>query len=245
MKLKYQVVFFDLQRKILSGEWPEETMIPTETELCEIHKVSRITVRRALDELVQLGFIYRVRGKGSFVTKSRRLAERRRGVPHSVPPEGAKMLNRIEEDNLYPPGSALAKNFIPLFNGSAKSDEGIARLRMLSYIDDRPYALMSIFMPQNISDLIGREMLSSKTFLEAYEEVVGDKIATIHRSISAVIPDDEQCDLLGAQPGSAHLWMKNIALREDESPVAMNYAIYNGNVYDFAVELELNSPSFF
>jgi DNA-binding GntR family transcriptional regulator len=116
---------------------------------------------------------------------------------------------------------------------------------MLSYIDDRPYALMSIFMPQNISDLIGREMLSSKTFLEAYEEVVGDKIATIHRSISAVIPDDEQCDLLGAQPGSAHLWMKNIALREDESPVAMNYAIYNGNVYDFAVELELNSPSFF
>ncbi len=31
MKLKYQVVFFDLQSKILSGEWPEETMIPTET----------------------------------------------------------------------------------------------------------------------------------------------------------------------------------------------------------------------
>ena len=245
MKLKYQVVFFDLQKRILSGEFPEGSMIPTELELCEIFKVSRITVRRALDELVRLGFVNRMRGKGSFVIKSKPLVERYRGIPQTAMPEGSTMINYIAEDILYPPDSDIAKNFVPFFKGTGNKGEGIARLRMLSYLDESPYALMSIFMPQNVSELICRKVLANKTFLEAYEELVGEKIATIQRSISAVIPDDEQCNLLGTRPGSAHLWTKNVALLEDDSPVAMNYALYNGNVYDFAVELELSSPSFF
>ncbi|HCS36183.1 MAG TPA: GntR family transcriptional regulator, partial [Sphaerochaeta sp.] len=70
MQLKYQSVFMDIQNKILSGYWPEDAMIPTELELCKKHDVSRITVRRALDDLVQMGLIRRARGKGSFVCKT-------------------------------------------------------------------------------------------------------------------------------------------------------------------------------
>ena len=72
MKLKYQVVFFDLQKRILSGELPEGSMIPTELELCEIFKVSRITVRRALDELVRLGFVNRMRERDPFLLNQNR-----------------------------------------------------------------------------------------------------------------------------------------------------------------------------
>ena len=39
--------------KYSSGHWPENAMIPTEFELCDAYDVSRITVRRALDDLVQ------------------------------------------------------------------------------------------------------------------------------------------------------------------------------------------------
>ena len=57
----------DLQFKINSGEWSVGDRIPPEKELEESYDVSRITVRRALDDLVQKGYLNRERGKGTFV----------------------------------------------------------------------------------------------------------------------------------------------------------------------------------
>jgi DNA-binding GntR family transcriptional regulator len=75
MQLKYQAVLMDLQNKIISGLWPENAMIPTEIELCDQFGVSRITVRRALDELVQSGLVRRSRGKGTFVCQFKQYSE--------------------------------------------------------------------------------------------------------------------------------------------------------------------------
>lgn len=243
MQLKYQAVFMDLQSKILSGYWPEDAMIPTENELCRKHDVSRITVRRALDDLVQLGYIRRARGKGTFVCKSKRFAEYRNGL---VSQDGLEhdthIFNQIQEDVLYGPTTELAKNMLPLFKRYSDAQEGVARIRLLRSVDDHPYAVMSIFIPEYISDQVDREALKYNSFLDAYESCTGNKIVTLHRSVSAVIPDDEQCNLLGVRSGTAHLWMKNIACLADETPVAMNYAVYNGNLFDFAVKVDLDNP---
>ena len=54
--------------KIKSHEWPVDSRIPTERQLCDIYKVSRITVRQALGELEREGYLYRKQGRGTFVT---------------------------------------------------------------------------------------------------------------------------------------------------------------------------------
>ena len=53
----------------MEGLWKAEERIPTEKELCEIFHVSRITVIRAVSELVNEGLLYRFQGKGTFVAK--------------------------------------------------------------------------------------------------------------------------------------------------------------------------------
>ncbi|WP_422478491.1 GntR family transcriptional regulator [Pleomorphochaeta sp. DL1XJH-081] len=243
MQLKYQSVFMDIQNKILSGYWPENAMIPTELELCKKHDVSRITVRRALDDLVQMGLIRRARGKGSFVCKTKQYAEYRNGLVSQDGVEfDTRIFNRILEDSLYDPNSDLAKNLLPNFKLSPASGDGLVRIRLVRLVDDHPYAVMSIFVPESISKQVDREMLVRRSFLDVYELCTGNKIVTLHRSVSAVIPDDEQCNLLGARSGTAHLWMKNTACLADETPVAMNYALYNGNLFDFAVSIDLNNP---
>lgn len=63
----YQQIFHDLQQAIADGSLPVDSQVPTEKELSAKYQVSRITSKRALTELEQLGLIYRVRGKGSFV----------------------------------------------------------------------------------------------------------------------------------------------------------------------------------
>ena len=63
----YSQISEDLRFKISSGEWAEGEKIPAELELCEIYNVSRITIRKAIDELVRAGYLYRERAKGTFV----------------------------------------------------------------------------------------------------------------------------------------------------------------------------------
>lgn len=63
----YIQIASDLKFKIHSGEWEVEDQIPTEFELCNIYDVSRITIRKAIDQLVNEGLLYRKRAVGTFV----------------------------------------------------------------------------------------------------------------------------------------------------------------------------------
>jgi len=57
--------------KIESGEYGEDCKIPSEQELCEIYNISRPTVRQAINELTNSGILYKKKGKGTFVAKSK------------------------------------------------------------------------------------------------------------------------------------------------------------------------------
>lgn len=65
----YQRVVSDLKADIDTGFYEMGDKIPTEPQLCERFGVSRITIRRALDELVKAGYLIRRQGRGAFVTK--------------------------------------------------------------------------------------------------------------------------------------------------------------------------------
>ena len=56
---------------IRTGQWNAGDRVPSENELVELCKVSRMTARRALEELNSEGILHRVRGKGSFVSEEK------------------------------------------------------------------------------------------------------------------------------------------------------------------------------
>lgn len=66
-KSLYQIIVDDLRQDIQKGTLPANAKIPTEQELANQYQVSRITSKRALNELEQAGLIYRKQGSGSFV----------------------------------------------------------------------------------------------------------------------------------------------------------------------------------
>lgn len=57
--------------KIENGEFSEDSKIPSEQELCEIYDISRPTVRQAVMELTSNGYLYKEKGKGTFVSRSK------------------------------------------------------------------------------------------------------------------------------------------------------------------------------
>lgn len=57
--------------KIKSGEYPVESKIPSEQEFCELYGISRPTVRQAISELTNNGYLYKEKGKGTFVARAK------------------------------------------------------------------------------------------------------------------------------------------------------------------------------
>ena len=72
-KLLYKEIMEYLTAKIEQQEFRPDDLLPSEFELAKQFNVSRITAQKALDELQNDGLIYRVRGKGSFVSGSAKL----------------------------------------------------------------------------------------------------------------------------------------------------------------------------
>lgn len=67
----YEQLKLSLRKKVEERIWQEGERLPSEAELCADYGVSRITVRRAVDELVEEGVLERRQGKGTFVASSR------------------------------------------------------------------------------------------------------------------------------------------------------------------------------
>ncbi|WP_314062626.1 GntR family transcriptional regulator [uncultured Vagococcus sp.] len=63
----YAQIADQLRANIQTEKWQEGERIPTEMDLCDIYHVSRITIRKAIDELVSENLLYRQRAKGTFV----------------------------------------------------------------------------------------------------------------------------------------------------------------------------------
>lgn len=60
-----------LRQEIETGERPSGSRLPTENELSETYHVSRVTVRKALAGLSELGYLDRKSGKGTFVAEKK------------------------------------------------------------------------------------------------------------------------------------------------------------------------------
>ena len=85
-----------LRARILDGEYPQDSQMPSESELGALFKVSRITVRQALGDLQKEGLIFKIHGKGTFVAKPKTFqnVSTLQGLAESMTGRGYEVINR-------------------------------------------------------------------------------------------------------------------------------------------------------
>nr|WP_242585431.1 trehalose operon repressor [Enterococcus sp. DIV0242_7C1] len=69
---KFHDIFLELEKGILEGDYPPGTLLPSENQLVEHYSVSRETIRKALNLLINAGYIQKKQGKGSIVLNVRK-----------------------------------------------------------------------------------------------------------------------------------------------------------------------------
>jgi len=148
----------NLLKKIKNGEWKSGQKIPPETELCELHKLSRITVRKAIEELVHNGYLVRFQGKGTFVAsvsfeqKLSKFYSFSEALLQKGKKENVKMLSFSVENA----DDAAAKKLAIDLN------EKIFRIVRLRSVDNTIYALETSYIPMKLCPSLSKKAVMEK-----------------------------------------------------------------------------------
>ena len=238
---KYLLIFYELQEKILSGRWMTGMMLPSEIELCERYSVSRITIRRSLNELEALGLIVRVQGKGSFVSNAndlQKITQTRKGFTELMSDVGLQVKNAMLNQELIEANPDIVEYLRLPLHASHK----VWFFRRLRLISDVPVAIMSTYVPHEIGQRMVTHDLEKASFYKIYSEVSGKRVIETLGKITAINPEAGDCDLLRVDHGSAHILYESIAYLDGGSPVEVTYSVYNAQVYKFSVNMSSMMP---
>jgi GntR family transcriptional regulator len=202
----HRQLFLVLHDEIARGAIAPGDALPTEQSLCDQFGVSRITVRRALADLAEQGYIERRQGVGSFV--------RQRGQPDEAPAAGSYMDNLrqtqfqtsvdvVEHDHRNPPamiGDALGGNAEMLH---------ILRVRRERRTRE-PLMITEAWLPAELSRVLTASALRRTPLYELLSGA-GVLVDRMQHEITAEIAGPRNAGLLNVPIGSALVRVNRLA----------------------------------
>ena len=210
---KYLVIKNDIINFIEKGEYSEESLVPSERDLMAKYSVSRITVRRALDDLQNAGYLYKVHGKGTFVKGDRHTQNLFSIVSCTEDIKSMGMMpSRIVINKSIEAASAKKRDKLML-----NTNDKVFSLTRIYYADESPVNYTATYLPEKYFKGIEINDFSRNSLYKIIENDYGVKITKALRSIEAV---------------SAPIYISNYLKIEENTPLILfstiTYGLVNG-----------------
>jgi len=226
-----------IQGAILDGSLGANDALPSEREISSMLEISRVTVRKALAELVEDGVLTQKRGSGTFVTGGQQRVEQRLSRLTSFTED---MLAR----GLAPSVKWLQKAIAAPTPEEAmvlglSTGERVVRLRRLRLANDKPMALEQAVLPTRLfatPEAIDNSLYSAL-------ETAGVRPVRALQRLAAESLNAEDAAILSVAAGSPALYIERISYLADGRPVEFTKCHYRGDAYDFVVELTTGAKS--
>lgn len=222
-----------LASAIRSGRLKSGDALPPERDLAEYASISRVTVRKAVDELVRQGMLVRRHGSGTFVAKPVEKVEqplsRLTSFTEDMSRRGRTSRAQWLERGLFTP-SPDEMMMLGLPAGGL-----VARLGRLRIADENPLAIERA----SISAEFLADPENVGISLYAALEARGVRPVRAIQRISARTIKDQEAELLDVASGSAGLTIERISYLASGKVVELTRSLYRGDAYDFVAELTL------
>jgi GntR family transcriptional regulator len=154
-----------MEAKILSQEFKDNERLPTEAELCQQFDVSRITIQRALSDLIRTGLIYRDRGRGTFVARGARLMNPQlKGSIQDLIFAGKGIRLKVLSYKEVP----VPQNLLNVFE--SEECETAFRLECVRFIPEGPQAYSLIYLPPDLGRMVSPDELTETTEIISFVE---------------------------------------------------------------------------
>ncbi|SAI31348.1 GntR family transcriptional regulator [Bordetella ansorpii] len=231
----YHQLFLSLREAIFRGDFQPGSMLPSEAELEKQFGISRITVRRAIDELTSRALVRREKGRGT------RVLER------TLPPSG--IIGSIEAmvDSSLAMGmqtevQLLEFEYVPAPEAAARAldlERGVPvqhaiRVRKL---DATPFSYLETYVPETVGRRYERHDITAQPLVALLEEA-GITISRAVQTISAESATPELGRALHLAPGAPLLKVERTVYAQDDLPVEYITAWYHPQMYKYRMALE-------
>ena len=199
----YKQIAAVLYSRIEAGTWSANEKIPSETMLMEEFDVSRITIKKAVSELTDSGYLVRSRGRGTFVAPVQGIisAQGDVGFTRSCHMVGKKAQNVVLEAGMVLPSIRYA-NFLGLKEG----EKGVM-IRRLRKVDGQPTVVEIIYYHPRFEWLLKEDLTGSVTDIVIARE--GAVFGKQERTVEACSASEEESGLLDVEKDTPMLLIRD------------------------------------
>ena len=241
---KYHQIYLVLREQLMEGSFRDG--LPGEFSLMNQFGVARVTVRKALSQLVDEGLILREPGRGTRPIPNTKTSSR----------EGAKDGSQVQ-DVKHAQLSGLLENLVSMgLNTSVKvlsvqtltppeevrsnlqlsEDELVQKAIRTRSTQDGPLSYITTWVPAQIAKNFGKRELQKKPILLLLEES-GVKVARAEQTITAKLADAVVAKHLDVQVGSALLGVKRLIFDQFDRPLQWLNGLYRPDRYEYQMQL--------
>ncbi len=219
--------------KIRNGEYPEGSLIPSERDLGENLGISRMTVRQALSQLVSEGVLYREKGKGTFVSKSKIVQRnimsfsetvRKKGL---VPSTNVLNFTRVSDRPDITEILGLGANEVLYY---------VKRLRLAN---DLPIGIEEVYIPEKYCPDLEKQDLKASLY-KLLKEVYSLSVNYMDSSVEAAKASKEEKKLLGLTDNIPVLSISSVSYNDEGMKLLHQKDIYRSDEYSYTVRIFVN-----
>lgn len=225
---KSRRVYLLLREDISSGQQVEGSVLPSEQRLAQMHNVSRVTVRRALDALARDGLIEKKTGAGSIV----RLRTDR---PDTITADMATLIPQIVQMGRdttarllsfsYGPAPAPVRTALGLEKGARVQ----TAIRVRS-AEGTPFSHLTTHVPEAVAAHMSETDLATTPLFELLERS-GVIVASARQSVSAALATPDVADALDVSVGAALLSLTRVVQDDQGRGIEYLSALYRPDMF--------------
>ena len=221
---EYQKVAADIRTKVSVGDYTPGMRLPTTDQLCRQYGVSKITIKRAMDELAAADIVYRRRGSGTYVKRTPALRE---GLPGACEPTelkgfsaehealGEQVSARVREFSVVRPTDDVARKL------ALDSEAFCYRFSRTCYAGGRPLMDETAYLPLEIFPGLHERHVAGSLF-GYVEHDLGLRIASSHRCTTAEHPSPQTAQRLGILTSDPVLVVVQVSFLADGRPFELS-----------------------
>lgn len=222
-----------LRERIVSGALRSEGLLPSENEMVKAYGVSRITVRQALNDLQKEGLVFKIHGKGTFVTRAKAVQSLMRveGFGEAMSGAGHETFSRVLGHRVMRAGASMSAR-LQLAAGAE-----VMEIRRQRFLDRNPISLDVTYVPVDIGKRLLKEDLVRRDVFAILDNDYGYALAFAELKIDAMNADAALAPILAIEEGAAVMRIERLTFTTLNRPIDFEYLYYRGDSFQYHVRV--------
>jgi GntR family transcriptional regulator len=228
-----------LMQSLGEGSLPPGARLPSEDALIERFRVSRTTIRTAIQNLVARGFVEIRRGKGTFVTEAAITQELTEltGFVEDMERLGRRPSARVLDRRMVAASETVARQ-LGLQRGTA-----VARIQRVRLADGVPLSFDETYLPSELGEKIMADDLEKLPIFSLLEQKYSTPLLEAEYRLAAVASHGTVARALGISAGSPIFLIERTTFSERHLPVDYERLYYRGDHIRFVTRLMRRQPA--